>query len=356
MSIGKPVNPFGTDRLKEATIVGAGASNPPRLEEIMTSLPSLAQLEAARELVHSVFPGTPQYHWPLLSARTGCETWVKHENHTPVGAFKLRGGLVYMKDRADRGETGGVIAATRGNHGQSIATAGALFGIPVTIVVPKGNSREKNAAMQAQGAELIEIGDDFQEAYEKAQSLAEERGLFMLPSMDMKLVEGVASYALEFFTAQPALDTVYVPIGMGSGICAVIAARDALGLTTKVVGVVSEGAPSYALSFEAGEVIPTDRADTFADGVACRSPLQAVVDIIRTGAARVVTVSDREIESAIRAYYTDTHNIAEGAGAVPLAALLKEKDRMKGRKVGVILTGGNIDRDVYQGILSQEDP
>lgn len=316
---------------------------------------SLAQLEAAAELVHSVFPGTPQYQWPLLSRRTGCETWVKHENHTPVGAFKLRGGLVYMKDRLDRGENGGVIAATRGNHGQSIATAGARYGIPVTIVVPKGNSREKNAAMQAQGADLIEVGDDFQEAFEQAGKIAEERGLFMLPSMDMKLVEGVASYALELFRAQPDLDTVYVPIGMGSGVCSVIAARDALGLRTKVVGVVSEGAPAYALSFETGKAIPTERADTFADGVACRSPLPYVVDMIRSGADRVVTVSDAEIEAAIRAYYTDTHNIAEGAGAVPLAALMQEKDKMAGRKVGVILTGGNIDRDVYVDILSRGD-
>lgn len=314
---------------------------------------TLAQLERACEQVHAVFPGTPQYQWPLLSRRTGCETWVKHENHTPVGAFKLRGGLVYMKDRLDRGETGGVIAATRGNHGQSIATAGGLYGIPVTIVAPKGNSREKNAAMQAQGAELIEVGDDFQEAFEQAQVIAEERGLFMLPSMDMKLVEGVASYALEFFRAQSDLDTVYVPIGMGSGICSVIAARDALDLRTKVVGVVSEGAPAYALSFEAGKAVPTERADTFADGVACRAPLQYVVDMIRRGADRVVTVSDAEIENAIRAYYTDTHNIAEGAGAVPLAALLQEKQKMAGRKVGVILTGGNIDRDVYAAILSR---
>lgn len=314
---------------------------------------NLATLEAAMEVVHSVFPGTPQYQWPLLSKRTGCETWVKHENHTPVGAFKLRGGLVYMKDRYDRGERGGVITATRGNHGQSIATSAARYGIPVTIVVPKGNSREKNAAMAAQGANLVEHGEDFQAAVEYAQRLAAEQGLFMLPSMDLKLVEGVSSYALELFRAQPDLDTVYVPIGMGSGICSVISARDALGLKTKVVGVVSTEAPSYALSFEAGHPVQTERADTFADGVACRSPLAQVVEIIRAGAERVVTVSDPEVEDAMRAYYTDTHNIAEGAGAVPLAALLQEREKMAGRKVGVILTGGNIDREMYCDILAR---
>ncbi len=307
------------------------------------------------ETVHAVFPGTPQYSWPLLNARLGCEVWVKHENHTPVGAFKLRGGLVFMADRARNKSTRGMITATRGNHGQSIATASRRYGMDCTIVVPEGNSAEKNAAMEAQGGKLIVHGHDFQAAAEHAASLAESEGLDMLPSFHELLARGVGTYAMELMLSRPDLETIYVPIGLGSGICGVISARDALGLKTEVVGVVADTAPAYALSFEAGEPVSTNTADTMADGVACRVPVPAALDIILKGAARILRVTDPEIRAAMRWYYRDTHNIAEGAGAVPLAGLWREREKMSGRKAGVILTGGNIDRGLYAQVLTESD-
>ena len=313
---------------------------------------SLNEIEAAAALVHAAMPPTAQYAWPLLSRRTGCETWVKHENHTPTGAFKVRGGLVYMDGLKRRSpHTSGVVSATRGNHGQSIALAAARNGIAATIVVPLGNSVEKNAAMRAFGAELVEAGHDFDAAKRAAMKLAGERGLTMVPSFHRDLVAGVASYALELFRTAPPLDTVYVPIGLGSGICGTIAARDALGLTTKIVGVVSTEAPAYALSFAAGKVVATNSADTMADGMAVRGPDTEALKIILEGAERIVQVSDAEIGAAMRAYYEDTHQLAEGAGAAALAALLQERDRFAGKRVGLILSGGNIDRPVYLRIL-----
>ena len=314
---------------------------------------SLNDVETAAGIVHGAMPATAQYAWPLLAKRTGCEVWVKHENHTPTGAFKVRGGLVYM-DRLKRGSPHpkGVISATRGNHGQSIALAAARNGIAATIVVPEGNSVEKNAAMRAFGAELVEAGHDFDAAKEVAQRLAGERGLAMVPSFHRDLVAGVATYALELFRAAPALDTVYVPIGLGSGICGTIAVRDALGLRTKVVGVVSTEAPAYALSFEAGKVVATNSADTMADGMAVRGPDAEALDVILKGAERIVQVSDAEIGAAMRAYYEDTHQLTEGAGAAALAALLQERDRFNGKRVGLILSGGNIDRPLYLRTLA----
>ncbi len=314
----------------------------------------LAALEDAVELVHAVIQPTAQICWPLLSERCDAEVWVKHENHTPIGAFKVRGGLVYT-DHLTKSEPGvtGVIAATRGNHGQSVAFAAWRMGLEAVIVVPHGNSVEKNAAMRALGAELVEHGHDFQAALEYARGLAEERGLHMFPSFHPLLVRGVASYALEFFHAVPELDTVYVPIGLGSGISGVIAARDALGLKTKVTGVVSGNAPTYALSFAQGEPVSTNSADTMADGLACRVPVKEAVETINHGAERVVTVSDDEIRAAMRHYFTDTHNVAEGAGAAPLAALLKERDKIAGRRVGLVLSGGNVDREVYRAVLAE---
>ena len=312
-------------------------------------------LDQAMETVHAVFSGTAQYSWPLLNKRCGTEVIVKHENHSPVGAFKYRGGLVYMKDLAARVKSlpdfSGVITATRGNHGQSISTAAGLFGIDATIVVPEGNSQEKNAAMEAQGGRLLIRGDDFQAAADAAKKMAIDEGLMMLPSFDPLLVHGVATYAMELFAEHNDLDTVYVPIGMGSGVCAVITARDVLGLKTKVVGVVAKGASAYAQSFEAGKIIDTDEALTFADGVACRAPVQDALDIILAGADRVISVSDDQIKTAMRAYFTDTHNVAEGAGAVPLAGLLSEREQMKGKKTGLILTGGNIDAPDFADII-----
>lgn len=297
-------------------------------------------------------PPTPQYAWPLLAARAGCEVWVKHENHTPTGAFKVRGGLAYVdRMKRERPQVRGLISATRGNHGQSIAYAARRAGIPVTIVVPHGNSVEKNAAMRALGAELVEHGRDFDEARPEAERLAQERGLAMVPSFHPDLVLGVATFALELFRAAPDLHSVYVPIGLGSGICGVIRTRDLLGLTTRVVGVQSERAPSYALSFEASRILATESADTLADGVATRVPDPLAFEIIRKGAERIVTVSEDEIAAAIRALYTDTHNLAEGAGAAPLAAIVKEREAMRGRKVALVLSGGNIDLDLFRRVL-----
>jgi threonine dehydratase len=313
---------------------------------------SLSEIERAATIVYAAMPPTPQYAWPLLARRTGCETWVKHENHTPIGAFKVRGGLVYM-DRLRHETPGsrGVISATRGNHGQSIALAAARVGIPATIVVPLGNSVEKNAAMRAFGAELVEAGHDFDAARDVAMRLAAERSLDMVPSFHRDLVCGVATYAHELFRTAPPIDTVYVPIGLGSGICGTIAMRDALSPGTKVVGVVSTEAPAYALSFAAGKVVPTNSADTMADGMAVRGPNDEALAVILKGADRIVQVSDAEVMAAMRAYYEDTHQLAEGAGAAALAALLQERDRMKGKRVALVLSGGNIDRPLYRSVL-----
>ena len=319
-------------------------------------MPTLSELEAAAQTVHRVVPPTPAICWPLLSQRAGCEVWVKHENHTPIGAFKLRGGLVYL-ERLQRAEptTPGIVSATRGNHGQSLAFAARRAGLSAVIVVPHGNSREKNAAMRALGAELIEHGADFDAAYARARSLASERGLHMVRAFHPWLVLGVASYALEFLRAVTDLDTIYAPIGQGSGICGIIAARDALGLTTSVVGVVAANAPTYALSLERGQPVATDSANTIADGVAVRNPDPDALAIIQRGAERVVTVPEAEIRAAMRHYFSDTHNVAEGAGAIGLAALLQERNRMDGKKVGLILSGGNVDRDVYTQVLAESD-
>ena len=310
---------------------------------------TLADFEAAAGVVHAAMPPTPQYPWPLLAARTGCRVLVKHENHTPTGAFKVRGGIFYCS-RLPPG-TAGLISATRGNHGQSLAFAGGRHGLPVTILVPHGNSTEKNAAMRALGATLVEHGRDFQEAKDEAYRLARERGLQIVPPFHRDLVLGVGTYALELFRAAPDLDAVYVPIGMGSGICGVIGVRDALGLSARVVGVQAEKAPSYALSFAAGHALSTETADTIADGMATRIPDPEAFEMIRRGADRIVTVTDEEIAEAMRAYYTDTHNLAEGAGAAPLAALLKEREAMRGRKVGLILSGGNIDLALFHRLV-----
>ncbi|GBD32472.1 MAG: serine/threonine dehydratase [Gemmatimonadales bacterium] len=313
----------------------------------------LAEIESAARIVYRFMLPTPQIRWPLLCRRAGCEVWVKHENHTPIGAFKVRGGLVYLdRLRQERPQIPGVISATRGNHGQSVALAAGRHGLKATIVVPRGNSREKNRAMEALGAELVEHGEDFDEAYAYAKKLAEERSLHMILAFHPWLVLGVASYSLEFLRAIPDLDTVYVPIGQGSGICGMISVRDALGLKTNIVGVVAAAAPAYALSFAQRRAVPTDSAVTVADGVACRIPDPAALEMILEGAERIVTVSEEEIKEAMRHYFTDTHNVAEGAGAAPLAALLKERDRMAGRKVGLVLSGGNVDREVFARILS----
>jgi len=310
---------------------------------------SLPELDSALRVVHESFPGTPQYAWPLLAQRCGAEVWIKHENHTPTGAFKLRGGLIYAERLArERPEVIGIISATRGNHGQSLAWAGRRYGIAVTIVVPHGNSVEKNAAMRALGAELVEHGEDFEAAREAAGRLAVERGLEFAPSFAPDLVKGVATYSLELLRGAPELDALYVPIGLGSGICGAIFVRDLLGLRTEIIGVQSTGADCYAQSLAAGHVVVLNRSDTLADGMAVRQPDPAAFEIIRRGVSRIVCVSDAEVGRAIRAYWTDTHNLVEGAGAAPLAALLQERELMAGKRVGLVVSGGNIDLELFR--------
>lgn len=307
--------------------------------------------QAARHL-YQVMPATAQYAWPLLAERLGCTVWVKHENHTPIGAFKVRGGLTFVHWlKREHPEAKGIVTATRGNHGQSLALAATALGLKALIVVPQGNSVEKNNAMRGFGGEVVEYGRDFDEAREEAGRLAQAHGLYLVPPFHPELVKGVATYGLELFNAVPELDTVYVPIGCGSGICGVIAARDALGLKTQVVGVVSTEATAAKLSFESGTLCETASANTFADGLAVRRPIPEAFAIYGAAAARIVSVSDAEIAAAMGVYYTDTHNLAEGAGAAALAALMQERETMRGKRVAVILSGGNIDRSVYAKLI-----
>jgi threonine dehydratase len=309
---------------------------------------NLDQLERAHAVVGAAVPPTPAHRWPLLSGRLGADVTVKHENHTPTGAFKVRGGLVYVdRLKRERPHITGLISATTGNHGQSLAFAGRRYGVPVTILVPHGNSTEKNRAMRGFGANLVEHGEDFQSAREEAERRAELEGFEFVPSFNPDIVLGVATYALELLRTAPNLDVLYVPIGLGSGICGCILARDLLGLKTEIVGVQSTEAPSYALSFAAGTVVTTASNKTLADGMATRVPDADALAIIRKGASRIVQVTDDEVGAAIRAYWTDTHNLAEGAGAAALAAALQEKAKLRGKRVGLILSGGNIDFDLF---------
>src|SRR6478672_2161384 len=308
----------------------------------------LRELERAHGIVGQAVPPTPAHAWPLLGQRLGTHVVVKHENHTPTGAFKVRGGLVYFdRLKRERPGTAGLISATRGNHGQSLAFAASRHGVPVTIYVPHGNSVEQNRAIRGFGAELVEHGEDFQAAREEAYRRAETDGLEIVPAFHPDLVLGVATYALELLRKAPDLDVLYVPIGQGSGICGCILARDLLGLKTEIVGVQSTEAPSYALSFAAGTVVTTETSNTRADGVATRIPDADAVAIMRKGASRIVQVTDDEIASAMRAYWTATHNLAEGAGAAALAAALQEKARLRGKRVGLVVSGGNIDFDLF---------
>ncbi len=314
----------------------------------MNPLPDLQSLEAAAALVYQAMPATPQYAWPLLQGRVGAELWVKHENHTPTGAFKVRGGLTYF-DALRRREPGctGVISATRGNHGQSVGFAARRHGLRATIVVPHGNSREKNAAMRAYGVDLVEHGEDFQEAREHAGKLARSEGLHMIPSFHEDLVRGVASYWLELLRAVPGLDVVVVPVGQGSGICAAVAAREALGLRTRVVGVVSAHADAYARAFESRRIEAVAARTRIADGMACRLPDEQAMDIIWRHVEDIVRVDDDAVQQAMRLYYTATHNLAEGAGAAGLAGALALRERLRGLRVAVVLSGANVDLDLF---------
>jgi threonine dehydratase len=321
----------------------------------MIPLPPLSAIEAAAQIVYRTMPPTPQIRWPLLCVRTGADVWVKHENHTPVGAFKVRGGLVYFDElKRCQPDVAGVISATRGNHGQSVTVGARAAGLRAVVVVPYGNSTEKNAAMRSQGAELIEYGDDFQEAYEHAGRLAEEQHLHFVRSFHPTLLLGVATYSLELLRAVRDLDAVYVPIGMGSGISGCIAVRNALGLKTEVIGVAADSAPSIIQSVAARRPVPAVVAPTIADGMACRESDADAVEVIAVGASRLVSVSESEIRAAMRCFFSDTHNVAEGAAAATLAALMKERDRMRGKRVALILSGGNVDRETFGKVLLEE--
>ncbi len=317
----------------------------------------LDELGLARTLVARHVPATPAYAWPLLAEAVGTEVLVKHENHTPTGAFKVRGGLVYahrLRERAP--DVAGIVSATRGNHGQSLAFAGRVVGLSVTIVVPEGNSEAKNAAMVGLGAELVVVGSDYQAAREHADELAAERGLTVVPPFHPDLVLGVATLSAELFDAAPGLDTVYVPVGMGTGICGAMRVRDLYGLHTEIVGVVAANAPATARSFEAGHVVATERADTFVDGVACRVPVAEAVDAMARGAARIVEVSEDDAARAMRLAFDATHNVAEPAGALALAGLLAEREQAAGRRVAVIHTGGNVDAAMLERVLAGDTP
>jgi threonine dehydratase len=317
----------------------------------------LPELEDAAALIYRVMPPTPVHAWPKLESRLGCSVFVKHENHTPTGAFKVRGGIVYL-DRLCRCQPGiaGVISATRGNHGQSISYAAARAGVPATIYVPKGNSPDQNSAIATFGARLVEFGKDFDEAKHEAFRVAGIEGLHFVPSFHRDLVAGVASYALELFRGVGELDAVYVGVGMGSGICGLVTVRDLLGLKTEIVGVGPDKAPATALSFAAGKPLPYPSASTFADGLATREPNAQAIAMISRGVSRWVQVSEDQIAEAMRVYFDDTHQVAEGAGAAPLAALWKDRERMSGKRVALILSGGNIERSRYMQVLRGETP
>jgi len=316
-------------------------------------LPSLSQIRDAQTVVYRHMPATPQYTWPLLNNRLRAETWIKHENHSPVGAFKLRGALVYMDWlRQAQPELKGVVAATRGNHGQGVGMAARLAELRAVIVVPHGNSKEKNRAMLAQGVELVENGEDFQESLEFARRLAEDLGFAMVDSFHERLVMGTATYGIEFLEGAPPLDAVYVPIGLGSSICGVSAARNALGLKTEIVGVVASQSPSYSLSFTQRKVVESPSLTAIADGLACRTPNAKAMEAIWENVSRIIEVTDAEIGQAMRAIYEDTHNLAEGAGAAALAGAIKEKHLHSGKRIGIVLTGGNIDRKAYAEVLA----
>jgi len=319
---------------------------------IATTLPTMDEIREAQQSVYAVMPPTPQFSWPLLGQRLGAEAWVKHENHTPTGAFKARTAVVYAAELfRGSNSVSALVTATRGNHGQGVALAASRFKVPAHVVVPRGNSVEKNAAMRAQGADLIEFGKDFQEAREHAKSLADEHGWHFVPSYHRDIVKGVGTYWMEFFSAVANVDVVYVPIGQGSGICSCCAVRNGMNLKTKIVGVVAEEAPAYALSFDARRAIAAPATTLLGDGMACRVPDEASLEVILENVERVVRVSEEEIRLAMKAYFTDTHNVIEGAGAAGLAAALKEKQTLQGKRVGLVATGGNVDHDVFAKVL-----
>ena len=323
----------------------------------MRPLASLSEIESIAAEIDAIVPMTPQFSWPLLNARAGCELWVKHENHTAIGSFKIRGAFNYINQlMAREPPVRGVVAATRGNFGQAVAFAAARQGLSATIVVPQGNSVEKNRAMRGLGAELIEQGEDFQAALVHSEELAHARGLHWVPAFHWDLAWGNAVSMLNFLRSTPPLDCVYIPIGLGSGICALMAARDALGRPTEIVGVAAERAPAIALSFEHKRLTPFAASTRIADGMATSTPNREALEYILHGVERIVRVSDDEIEAAMRAYFSDTHNVAEGAAGAGLAAILQERPGLAGKRIGVVFTGGNVDANTFARVLAAPAP
>lgn len=317
-------------------------------------LPAKSEIERAAEIAYAAMSPTPQYTWPLLNERMGAEVWLKHENHTAVGTFKIRGALVYLRHLRGHGRPGaGAVTATRGNHGQAVGYAARSEGIAVTVYVPHGNSASKNNSMRALGVRLVEHGHDFEEARQEALRRSRSEGLIYIPSFDPLLVAGAATYSFELLSAVRDIDVVYVPVGLGSGICGMCAAREALGLTTEIVGVVSRQAPAYRDSFLLHAVVERAADTRLADGLACRVPEPDALDILWRHVSRIVSVTDAEIASAMRVLFEDTHNVVEGAGAAGLAAMFNDVDRIRGRRVATVLSGGNVDREVYGSILSR---
>jgi threonine dehydratase len=314
---------------------------------------TLAEIESIAAEINAVVPPTPQFSWPLLNARLGCELWVKHENHTAIGSFKIRGALNFINQLLARApETRGVVAATRGNFGQAVAFAASRRGLSATIVVPQGNSAEKNQAMRGLGAELIEHGEDFQAALVRSEELARERGLHWVPSFHRDLAWGNAVSMLDFLRNTPPLDWIYIPIGLGSGVCALMSARAALGLPTGIVGVASDQAPAIALSFANRRLTQFPASTRVADGLACSKPNGEALEAILQGVTRIVRVTDDETEAAMRAYFSDTHNVAEGAAGAALAAILRERREIAGKRIGIVFTGGNVDAITFARVLA----
>lgn len=317
--------------------------------------PSFEDALRARELVMQHLRRTPTWSYPALSRELGCELFIKHENHQPIGAFKVRGGISLMASLSDLERGRGVVAATRGNHGLSLAYAARLFGTRAVIVVPHGNNPEKNEAMRALGAELVEYGRDFDEACQQAERLVASQGLRYIHSAEEPaMLAGVASLGIELFEDVPDLDYVFVPVGLGSGICGICLARGVLSPRTQVVGVQAERAPSIYLSWKQKRLVTTESADTFADGLATRVPAELTLEVIQRDVADFVAVGEGAIAWAIRDLLRYTHNLAEGAGAAPLAAIRERRDWVRGKRVAMIMSGGNIDTATLKRVLDGE--
>ncbi len=315
--------------------------------------PSYDDVLRAREIVTRYLPRTPVFSYPALSERLGCELFIKHENHQPVGAFKVRGGINLLASLSPEERARGVISATRGNHGLSLAYAGRLFDTRVVLVVPHGNNPEKNDAMRAWGAELIEHGVDFDEARQHVEELARMQGLrYVHSANEPLLIAGVGTYALELFEDVPRLDTVIVPVGLGSGICGTCLVRGELSPETRVIGVQAERAASIYLSWREKRIVTTDSADTIADGLATRVPAELTLELIWREVDDFVTVSEEGLARAIRDLLRYTHNLAEAAGAAGLAALDRLREQVEGTRVAIILTGGNIDAETLRSVLA----